>query len=278
MTAREYVLGRTTQEYERLCQQARLWEPATVALLDRADLGPGGSCLDVGCGPGETMRLLAERVGPTGSVLGIDSDAGLGHDTLERLHAAGQHQCRFVAVDIETDANPVPLPCGTGFDLVLARFLLVHLADPVAGLHRLWRWTASGGELIVQDYDIRNMGVHPPLELVTECRELLAALIRADFGHRLPSLFAEAGVGEPDGTRVAGHVDRLDHGYADWLITSYQSILPTALRRGLVTEDRAAAWFAGMAAAATTASDHAAMWPLVVGVHKRKPTRPGDRS
>ena len=44
--------------------QARAWRPATEALLDHVGLAPGGSCLDVGCGPGETMRLMAERIRP----------------------------------------------------------------------------------------------------------------------------------------------------------------------------------------------------------------------
>src|ERR1700687_1609386 len=28
------------------------------------------SCLDLGCGPGEVMRLMAQRVGPTGRIVG----------------------------------------------------------------------------------------------------------------------------------------------------------------------------------------------------------------
>ena len=48
-----YLLGETTAEYERLRVQARVWEPATAALLDRTGIGPGARCLDVGCGPGQ---------------------------------------------------------------------------------------------------------------------------------------------------------------------------------------------------------------------------------
>ena len=51
-----YALGHTPEEYERLRMQARKWETATGRLLDQVGLGPGASCLDAGCGPGETMR------------------------------------------------------------------------------------------------------------------------------------------------------------------------------------------------------------------------------
>ena len=69
-----YALGHTAEEYERLRMQARVWEVAAGRLLDQVGLGPGASCLDAGCGPGETMRAVAGRVGPAGRVLGIDAD------------------------------------------------------------------------------------------------------------------------------------------------------------------------------------------------------------
>lgn len=84
-----YALGHSPQEYDRLRTQARVWEDATGKLLDRVGLGPGASCLDAGCGPGETMRLMAERAGPSGRVVGIDTDASLGAMALETLHYAG---------------------------------------------------------------------------------------------------------------------------------------------------------------------------------------------
>ena len=69
-----YVMGRTSEEYERLRRQSELLDSITVTVLDRVGLGFGMQCLDVGCGPGEVMRLMAERVGPTGRVVGIDLD------------------------------------------------------------------------------------------------------------------------------------------------------------------------------------------------------------
>ena len=67
-----YSLGHTPQEYERLRAQARIWEGATARVLDQVGVPRGGSCLDAGCGPGETMRMLAERVGPEGFITAAD--------------------------------------------------------------------------------------------------------------------------------------------------------------------------------------------------------------
>src|SRR6516164_9188604 len=115
--AGRYALGHTPAEYERLQAQARMWDAATGRLLDQVGLGPGASCLDAGCGPGETMRAMAERVGPAGRVLGIDADPELGARTLAMLHGAGHHHCSFRAQDLTT-GEPIP---GAPFDLVYAR-------------------------------------------------------------------------------------------------------------------------------------------------------------
>ena len=128
-----YALGHTPEEYARLRMQARMWEPATGRLLDQIGLGPGASCLDAGCGPGETMRAMAERVGPAGRVLGIDADPELGARTLATLHGAGHHQCSFQTQDLTT-GEPIP---GAPFDLVYARLLLFHLPQRVEVLARL---------------------------------------------------------------------------------------------------------------------------------------------
>ncbi len=59
-------------------------------------------------------------------------------------------------------------------------------------------------------------------------------------GARLPQLFAQAGVGTPDGTDVAGRIEPLATGRI--LIESvFRSLLPTALAHGITTEAEAAA-------------------------------------
>ena len=93
----EYVLERTQREYERLRAQARLWARSTSSVLAQVGLGAGASCLDAGCGPGETMRLMADLVGSTGTVVGLDSDALLVTATGAALKAEGRTQCRVTA-------------------------------------------------------------------------------------------------------------------------------------------------------------------------------------
>ena len=89
-------MSRTSEEYERLRRQSELLESITGSVLNRVGLSTGMSCLDLGCGPGEVMRLMAQRVGPTGRVVGIDVDAKLGRETLSVLKSKGYQQCSFI--------------------------------------------------------------------------------------------------------------------------------------------------------------------------------------
>jgi ubiquinone/menaquinone biosynthesis C-methylase UbiE len=97
-----YIMGTTDDEYERLRRQARVFERFAVAAFDRIQLGQGMSCLDVGCGPGEVMRLMAERVGPSGRVVGIDVDDRIAAQALNDLHSKGYAQCSIVTADLYT--------------------------------------------------------------------------------------------------------------------------------------------------------------------------------
>jgi ubiquinone/menaquinone biosynthesis C-methylase UbiE len=265
-----YALGHTPDEYERLRAQARVWEPSTGRLLDQVGLAPGASCLDAGCGPGETMRAMADRVGPTGRVHGIDADASLGAIALERLHSAGNRQCSFEPHDLAA-AAPIP---GGPFDIVYARLLLFHLRERAAVVERLWDALAPGGHLIVQDYDLGGMCVLPALDSVDEVMRVFVEAFTAagcdvHVGARLPQLFARAGVGEPDGTDVAGRLEPLASGRAI-LERTFRSVLPSALARGIISENNAIRTLAAIECDAARFPDRPMLWPLMIGAWKRK--------
>ena len=265
-----YALGRTAPEYERLRAQARAWEPATGRLLDQVGLGAGASCLDAGCGPGEVMRLMAERVGPQGRVLGADVDAPLGAAALAALHAAGHRQCDFAAHDL-TAGEPVP---GGPFDVVYARLLLFHLPRPAAVLARLWDAVGPGGHLVLQDYDLRSASVLPGLDSAAEMLRVIAGAFAAvgcdmQAGARLPQLFAEAGVGPPDGTDVAGRMEPLAVGRT-YLERTFRSVLPGGVAHGITTDAAASAVLAEFGRDCTRFPDRPLLWPLLIGAWKRK--------
>jgi SAM-dependent methyltransferase len=268
VTADRYALGRSANEYQRVRQQALAWEPATTALLDRLGVHPGASCLDAGSGPGEIMRVLADRVGPTGRVLGIDVDSELSGIALARLHEDGYQQC---AIDVRPLRGDEPVPGGP-FDLVFARLLLFHLPERAAALARLWEAVAPGGCLIIQEYNVRSALTEPVLPAFEQVKDLIMDAFRSagadpGLGARLPLLFDEAGIGSPDGTDVAGLLMPLSRGRGMVLDTA-RSLLPVALGAALVTAESAELMLTSADQEVEEHPDYQMLWPLLIGAWK----------
>lgn len=73
----EYVLsqqGSPDVERARLRLLEEYHDPLSSGQLDAIGVGEGWRCLDAGAGGGSVTRMLAERVGRTGSVLAVDLD------------------------------------------------------------------------------------------------------------------------------------------------------------------------------------------------------------
>src|ERR1043165_6096275 len=76
----DYILTRSGDERterERLAAIQAYQDPPTIAHLTAAGVSAGWRCLDVGAGGGSITRWLAERVGPTGTVLATDIEMDL---------------------------------------------------------------------------------------------------------------------------------------------------------------------------------------------------------
>ena len=61
-------------ELERLQLQALCVEELTCRLIRESGIRPGMRVLDLGAGPGDVAFLVAEAVGPSGSVVGVDRE------------------------------------------------------------------------------------------------------------------------------------------------------------------------------------------------------------
>src|ERR1041384_3396623 len=115
-----YVLGRSEIEALRLAQQAALFEPTMRRLLTEAGMAPGMSVLDLGSGSGDVAMLAAEMVGPSGHVMGVDSNPAIVSTARTRAQAAGLSQVEFATSDIRN------LDLRQEFDAVIGRFVLMY--------------------------------------------------------------------------------------------------------------------------------------------------------
>ena len=114
-----------------------------------AELVPGGSMLDVGCGPGQLVIRAARRTSDA-RITGADLDPLM----IDRASAnAGRHlrpdesaRVTFTVADVAT----LPFP-DRSFDLVVSTFSMHHWSDPNAGLQEVYRVLKPGGRALIWD-------------------------------------------------------------------------------------------------------------------------------
>jgi ubiquinone/menaquinone biosynthesis C-methylase UbiE len=263
-----YVHARDAQEYQRLRDQAHLWAPATAAVLDKVGLGPGMSCLDVGSGPGEVMRLMADRVGPHGQVTGLEIDSTLAAEALRELRAEGGAAFELLSADVFA----VDVPPGAPFDLAFCRLVLMHMRDPVAVIERMAAWTKPGGVVVAQEFDFGAIAVEPTCPPMGEFNRLFEGVFRAHgrnlrAGRQLPAQFEAAGLGTPDGTDAAVHYLPLAQ-IAGMLIGVYDGLYAAAAELGLADPLRASQFREDMAEAGADGRYYC-LTPVLIAAWKR---------
>jgi ubiquinone/menaquinone biosynthesis C-methylase UbiE len=263
-----YIHARDAAEYQRLREQARMWQSATEALLGQVDLTAGMSALDVGSGPGAVMRVMANRVGPQGSVTGIEIDAKLGSQAIVALRAEGG--ARFNQIDANVlDLETVP---GAPFDLVFCRLFLMHMQDPVAVLEKMQGWVKPGGVIAAQEFDFGAIAVEPLCPAMAEFNRLFEGVFRGHgrnlrAGRQLPMQFEAAGIGLPDGTLAEAKFLPL-RDLAPMLIGVYQSLFASAAELGIADRVRAETFKKDMAAAGEDGRYYC-LTPILIGAWKR---------
>ena len=144
----QFGTGIGEEELARLEAQGAARAPATRMIFAEAGIRPGMRVLDLGCGAGDVTFVVADLVGPGGSVIGVDHSP----DALARarLRAAqrGLTQAQFVEGDIH---DPAP---GGPFDAIVERLVLWLVPDPAALLRRQATVLRPGGLIVPIEADL----------------------------------------------------------------------------------------------------------------------------
>jgi SAM-dependent methyltransferase len=117
--------------------------PFGQAMLDAAQLRPGERVLDVGCGFGTSTLEAAERVAPSGRVVGVDISAAMLQPARQRIASAGVDNIEL----LNADAQAYNFEAAS-FDVVISRFGMMFFEDPQAAFANLARALRAGGRLV----------------------------------------------------------------------------------------------------------------------------------
>jgi SAM-dependent methyltransferase len=121
----------------------RLFQPITDIAVQAAAAQAGDHVIDVGCGCGATLLALGDRVGSTGSVLGLDVSAPMSARAQERIAATSMRQARVMVGDAAT-ATLQP----EATDLLFSRFGVMFFDDPAGAFGHLRRAVRRDGRLL----------------------------------------------------------------------------------------------------------------------------------
>ena len=175
------VAGSAPEVYERELVPAvfGVWAPILVEL---AQPRPSERVLDVACGTGVVARIAATRVGPSGTVVGIDLNPGMLSVARSVVspdsRSGGQLQWQ------EASADKLPFPDGS-FNVVYCQLGLQFFADRPAALREMRRVLGTEGRLALMVW--RGIHESPGFAVLADALQrhvgqAAAAIMRAPFG------------------------------------------------------------------------------------------------
>lgn len=228
-----------------------VFAPWARVVADAAEVTPGQSVLDVGCGTGALTREVARRTGAAERVTGLDLDG-------EMLAVAR----RLTPAVTWVRGSALDLPFHSGrFDAVVSQFAMMFFDDRERGVREMWRVLAPGGRLTVAVWGrLERAPFHEVFVRLAERRagKEAARRIRERFSlgdaAEFADIFTRAGVPAEVRTRAGtGSYARIEaFGSSDidgWI---RKGEMPTQERSAVIDELRdAAAPFAGADGALT---------------------------
>lgn len=119
-----------------------LFSDLTAAAIEAAAPTAGERVLDVGCGCGATVLALADRIGPEGSVLGVDISAVMLDAARERVAKKGAVKAKVLLADAAI--HPF---APASVDLVFSRFGVMFFDEPAQAFANIRRALRPGGRL-----------------------------------------------------------------------------------------------------------------------------------
>ncbi len=189
-----YLLGRSAAEETRLQRQIADLAPDSDAQFDKIGIKPGERIVDIGCGPGGVLHLLGKRVGPSGSVLGIERSP---HFVQLARQFVASHALSHVDVQ-EGDAYATGLPHAS-FDGAHMRLVLVNVPSPERIVHEVVSLVRPGGWIAGFEADFVAHICDPPIPAWSRLLDAYTTYSAAQgidlfVGRRLHRLLRSAGV------------------------------------------------------------------------------------
>jgi SAM-dependent methyltransferase len=230
-----YPLGGTSTERDRLLSQAEQYEPTANWLLDQIGIQPGWRAVDIGCGPIGILNLLSQRVGPRGSVIGLEREQRFVEMARVEIAKRGLGNVTMVQADgLNTGLEK------NSFDLVHERLVLINVSAREAFVIEMLSLLRPGGTVALEDVDNVSwlcQPAHPSWDILLNAFHTVFHAGGGDgfIGRRLPVLLRAAGVQNIQ-TKVTVETPPLGDYRRAHLISLIDSVRDKIITKGVLDE------------------------------------------
>ncbi len=231
----DYPLGGTSTERDRLLIQAEQFEPAANWLLDQIGVQPGWRAADIGCGPIGILNLLSQRVGPRGSVVGLEREVRFVEMARAEIAKRGLGNVTMVLADgLNTGLEK------NSFDLVHERLVLINVSAREAFLTEMLSLLRPGGTVALEDVDNISwlcQPAHPSWDILMNAFRTVFNAGGGDglIGRRLPAMLHAAGIQNIQ-TKVTVETPPLGDYRRTHLISLVDSVRDKIIATGMLDE------------------------------------------
>ena len=142
--------------YDLLSFERSVYRAGRMAAIDLLGLRAGDRVLDLACGTGLSFAPLIDRIGPTGSLVGVDASPQMLARARERVRGGGWHNVRLVLADAGADAGAaLPPPDHRWCDQPVDAVLISYALSVIPAWQPAWRNALAalrpGGQAAVVD-------------------------------------------------------------------------------------------------------------------------------
>lgn len=234
-----YTLGRTSHETTRLIEQSRIYGESTRLLCERAGISEGMRVLEIGSGAGDVAFMIADLVGTSGQVVGVDINPNILETARQRATASDIKNIQFIAADAREMTFPHK------FDALVGRFVLMYMAKPQKAFGSLISHLKPNGIVAFQEpeYTLYPALCHPDTPLINQLIQWILEVFEhsgayLDMGIGLYRTFIQAGLPAPQ-IHLHSPIGAAENwsGYR-YMETIFQSLLPLIEKYGIATAEQ----------------------------------------
>lgn len=162
-----YILATGKETEYRLSILNKIYGKYTNILLNKIGLSSGMKVAIIGCGSGEGIEAIYQKIGSNGKLLCIDVSQNQINLTKTKLNDKNIDRAKYQIADIQEYQ-------GDGqYDLVYCRFVLMHLINPQNALNNMLSLLKNNGMIVCEEHVSNTIFNYPYASSIEKYKELL---------------------------------------------------------------------------------------------------------